>query len=1545
MNVIEEPPVSGQPADSGPSAGSGASGGAPATRGNTERPDNAAVDYVVGIGSSAGGLESLQLVVRGLPTNLRVAYVVAQHVAPQHRSLMAELLDRETDLQVLPAEDGRLLEPGRIYVTPPNADVAIRGAHLRLQQPLPGHGPKPSIDGLFLSLAREWGAHSAAVLLSGTGNDGTYGMREVQASGGLTMAQEPATAKYESMPLAAIHAGVADLVVEPGEVGHAIERLCDPSTHTDQEPRSVPTTVLRQVVVELLTSAGVDFSEYKEGTIRRQIARRMSVLQLPEESDYLTYLKSNPPEARILCQALLVSVTSFYRDPTVWESLRAELQGRWADAPPDRAIRVWVPGCATGEEVYTVAMLISEVLGRPDDLARRVKIFGTDLDETALDFARRGSYPQQALAGLPQEWRDRYFSTAGTTAAVSADLREIAVFAKHNIAADPAFLRLDMISFRNVLIYFENSLQDRVLQSLHHALRPDGLLVLGASEGVSGAQEWFRPVLAKQRVFERLAGPSIHPGRAAGFTAPGPLVPKRTRRNDQGDQLQQSLLKALSPNTIVINESDRVVQIIGDVSDFAQLPSGEFDNSLQALMRPELYPDVRTLIIQVRAAAAPRRSEPLRILGGSVQVTGTPVVTALGNLVALSFVMDPTQLPEAPEAVSPEERSEISRLKRELRSTQQALQATIEELETSNEELQATNEELVASAEELQASNEELETTNEELQATNEELGTLNQELQVRQNELGLANDDLLNIQEALSQAIIIVDPRMRVTRYSPLAVRLFGLVEADIGRPLTAVPTSVRIPELGEALADVIETRQRKTLEVNGDHASHLLHMVPYRGVGGSVKGAIMSITDVSASAEVRRGLETTLADMRGMTEGLDELIWRREGTDGAVTFINRRVLDLFGLDQESAMADPRAMDGAINADDLARIDSLTSADRSRVLRYETEVGGRTHCLEDVVHQVVERPDGSKVSMGSIREITRRSAEDAGDRSGALRAILSLPHQLTMLLDASGRVIMAGDSAGDLLGISAGELAGRSWVSVIHELDVGVASRSLAAALAGVEAPAAELDGADQRKIRLLDRGGGVRWASLNVAGLDRESEDDPAAVVSFVDVTNQHEAQQDLSRRARYDFTTGLLNRAAAIEALGTELLRQSRRNRQTAVLWLDLDGFKEVNDRYGHSAGDAVLREIAERLQGSVRRQDIVGRLGGDEFLAIITDSEHPDGIESTADRILTKLSSPISWRNQTMEVSASIGIALAPTDGATATDVLHSADTAMYAAKKTGGGTFSYFHRELNAAAERRAETRLALAKSLRNREFLPHYQPILDLSSGELWGVEALCRWVRDGQVIPAADFIAIAEETGQIRGIGQLIAERAIADLPSIKTALRRRLPAHPEPQRPRARGQRVMESLLSQLQESTVENIVVEITETALVGPQSTGLAALRALTRLGVSLAIDDFGTGFSNLAALDQTRPALIKADAGFVALAATGDQRGETLLNVTTLLAESVGATTLAEGISDPAELRAAVACGIQLGQGYGLGMPMPLSALLEWQSGLSRLLAE
>lgn len=1477
-----------------------------------------ALARVVGIGSSAGGLEALQIVLRHLRTGQRICYLIAQHVSPHHRSLMAELLDKETSLVVIPGVDGIELRPDHIYVTPPNADVTVVGNRMRLSTPVEGHGPRPSIDGLFLSLAAQWGEAAVGVLLSGTGDDGTYGMREIHAVGGLTIAQDPETAKYPAMPAAAIRAGATDLVLTPGEMGEAIATAAGSPSHI-QAP-SLPAPFLQRVIEHLRVTGAGDFSQYKSGTLLRQVARRMSVLQLNDQADYLTYLSANAVESRLLRQSILVNVTSFRRDPLAWEALANTLRERWMNHAHDHQLRIWVPGCATGEEAYTVAMMVDEILGRPEDLASRVKIFATDLDEVCLDYGRRGTYPAPAILTLPEPWQQRYFTARSAVVEVSAVLRDITVFARHNIASDPAFVRLDLVSFRNVMIYFDSALQNRVLRALHYALRPEAVLFLGASEGLAGMQDWFVPLSGKHRIFQRVAGessPSTSLVTDRVFAHPATAHPPRA---DRSSLTRDALVKVLLPSAVVVDDSERVVEIFGDASKFLSLPDGRFDDRLASLIRDDLRVEARGLVVQARASARPASAVVARAATG-ITIRALPLTTAAGGFVALSFDESDTVAEEAD--VDPET---LRRLRNELAGTREALQATIEELETSNEELQATNEEMTASAEELQASNEELETINEELQATNEELGSLNEELQVRQHELTMANEDLHNIQNALSHALVIVDRDLRITRYSPLAVRVFALVESDIGRSLSTVPTTVDTTQLQAVLLDVIVTGERRTLQLSGDGHAYVVQVVPYRTADGTIKGAILSISDFTAATS-DSGDDAVLVQVRAMTEGLDEVVWRRE-EDGRLTFINHAVFDVFGLSPDQAMSDAQAMDHAIEAMDLAAFGSLASAGRPRFLRYRVNVGGQQHEVEDFIHAVLERPDGARITIGSVRRSHAQSSLGTLNADAAVFALLSLPRHLALVIDDAGYVLAAGDNSADLLGVTASELTGRHLIGVIHEQDVGAVTR----ALADVGAAKPTVDDLFPLRVRMICRGGSVRWFEMLIKQLPQGR--NAGCLVLLADVTGDRDRALDLGRRVMFDPATGLLNRTSFIDALRVELMRQAPTGGGTGVLWLDLDGFKEINDQYGHAAGDLVLREVAERLQATCRRQDRVGRLGGDEFGVLITDCTQLEVVETTAQRIIDMMAQAIEVPAGSVVVGVSVGAGLAPQDAHTAEELLNAADAAMYLAKRGGGDRFQYYRAGLNEEAASRALLRQQLAEAIRERAFRMVYQPIIDLDDGHVWGVEALVRWQQSDRLIPAADFIPTAERTGQIRIIGRQVIEMVFDDLPEIVDLL-------PEARVcinmsvPELEDAHIVSGLLRDVPRGLLGNLAVEVTESALLGEDSQAVSAVETLNRRGVGISLDDFGIGYANFAALDRVAPQVIKTDRSFLDRAVAGFDRARSLLTAAVALSAAVGARSLAEGVSSAEHERVARAAGVDLAQGFHLGVPMQVSELAEY----------
>ncbi len=1482
--------------------------------GHEDGPATAGIDLIVGFGSSAGGLEALQSVVRHLPLGRPIAYIVAQHVSPQHRSLMAQLLDKETSLRVVFAEDGQRLEADTVYVIPPNADGVLRGDVISLVPPASGAGAKPSIDALFLSMA-DRGPRAAAVLLSGTGDDGTYGMREVRARGGLTVAQRPDTAKYEDMPNSAIRAGVVELVLDPVDIGGVLG-----TPPTDGMASDAPVGEVADEVIQQLRRDGAgDFSQYKKATIQRQIARRMAILQLPDDADYLTYVKANPSESRMLRQALLVSVTAFRRDPAAWDALRMILTDRWLEHAPQDALRIWVPGCATGEEAYTMGMLVHSVLPHADTLSNSVKIFATDLDDVALDFARHGRYPVQAIAGLPREWQEQYFQVRSGVAEVAPFLREATVFAHHDLTSDPAFIKLDLVSLRNLLIYFRASLQRRVLEVLHYALRPGGLLFLGSAEGVAGMQEHFIPLSGKFRIFERMpGGPQHTPERANVERVRTRSLRSHPPQSDTSWLVRDALVRSLSPNMVVVDSDDRVIEILGDTAEFLTLSSGPFDDRLTSLIRHDLDVDVRAALVQARATALPAQ---IMVSSGErvITIRAVPLSTPRGEFVALSYSSEP--LAESSESES--DAAITATLRQELAHTREALQATIEELETSNEELQATNEEMTASSEELQAGNEELETINEELQATNEELASLNQELQVRQRELTEVNEDLENIQNSLAHAMIMVDNEMRVTRYSPLAVRIFALVEADVGRSLAAIPGTVPTVPLLQAVAEVIRDGERRVVEVRGEANAHIVHIVPYKTAKGTTRGAILSFSDVTHTAAPTDDTDFLMRGFRAMTEGLDEVVWLR-GDDGSFSYVNRAVQDIFGISAEQAMADHTLLEGAIDPADRETFGSPSGTDRPRVMVYSVQTPAGTRRVEDVVHDVIEGAGGTKVTVGSIRMLPSPEAVSGAGSAEAVSAMLGLADQLVIVVDPQGVIVLSGQSSADMLGIAASEMVGRRLADLCHDLDAGQVMRLI------VGQP---IDSSTAHRIRLVTRGGTVRWARLRIAQIPGQEN----LLITLTDVTADRERDSDLGRKAMFDGATGLLNRATFIDALSVEMSRQKRHGGRTAVLWIDLDGFKGVNDANGHRIGDQLLWTVAERLHSVGRRQDALGRMGGDEFGVLITDADRPDAVESAAQRILDVVSEPAETDAGVVRVTASIGVALIPDDAHTVEGVLNAADAAMYAAKRSGGDRFMYYTEGMNEEAEQRADLRQRLAAALRRREFVLAYQPIIRPEDSSLWGVETLVRWNVDGGLVPAGEFIGVAEQTGQIRYIGQQVLEALAADAEDLLTILPGDARVSINLSVAELEETRNVDLLHRTVLPAYGGRLIAEVTESALLEEGSSAYAAVEGLVRAGAGLAMDDFGTGYANLSALYGMNPTVIKADQSLLENAVSGDRRQAALLQAVVALSEAVGAVALAEGVSDPSRLEVVRSFGFDLAQGFHLARPMPLAELADFVS--------
>ena len=850
--------------------------------------------FIVAIGASAGGLEALSALIAHLPTDLNVPYVILQHLSPTYRSMLAQLLGRETAMAVREIEDGTVPEPNTIYTTPPNRNLEFRDDRFLLIAPAQEVLPKPSVNTFLYSLAEARGEGVIGVVLSGTGSDGASGLRAVKASGGLTFAQDPATAKYSGMPQAAIDTDCVDWVLAPADIAREIAGIV--RTHGLIQPphqgQNSPAT-LKTLLAKVHRYTKVDFSGYKETTVWRRILRRMAANRVASLDEYIALTRKNPDELGQLCKDILISVTSFFRDGEAFVALRRALEERLATKRIGDEVRIWVPGCATGEEVYSIAILLSELLGAGrQDL--KFQPSATDTARAARNIARRGNYPGASRAGWVRGLVGVYFKPHGDTCESSRERREMVVFARQNVVQDPPFLRLDLVSCRNLLIYFQNSLQERVLDIFHYALAPAGLLFLGKSESTYQRDNLFDTVHRDQRVFRRRDAPVSKSTVVSLMMEASPphrsVVPAKPRT------LEERFLSAASsayvPPSVLINAQMELLHVFGDVSDYLGLPVGRVDFNLLNLIRKEFRTEVQTLVHQAqhkRAAVYGRQHDHDKSAGAfriAVHpIPGVEVEPLL--LIAFESVL-------VPDAARPDHFDLLpglvtKDLEDELIATREHLQTVIEELETSNEETQALNEEMQASNEELQAANEELQAANEELQSTNEELTTVNEELQIKSAELGDANADLESIQSSVDYAIVVAGEQQRLLRYNDTAARLFGLSPARVGNSLRDVLAGHRMSAVLTSIDEVIRTRRPLERQLTEGGCHYLLRASPRMTAQGDVRGCVLSLLDETPLFEVQRELRDKEQRLMSIMTFSTTLISVKD-TSGRYEFVNPR-------------------------------------------------------------------------------------------------------------------------------------------------------------------------------------------------------------------------------------------------------------------------------------------------------------------------------------------------------------------------------------------------------------------------------------------------------------------------------------------------------------------------------------------------------------------------------------------------------------------------------------------------------------------------------
>jgi two-component system CheB/CheR fusion protein len=793
-----------------------------------------------------------------------MAYVLVQHLDPSHESILPDLLARDTAAPIVLASDGLAIKEGHVYVIPPNVSMTLADGHLRLRPRREEERPHLPIDEFLISLAEVQQNNAVGIVLSGTGSDGARGIESIKGEGGITFAQEPADARWDSMPRAAIATACVDFIMPAADIGH---RLTDIGRHRlMQRPgdKGESTTGhLKSILQALRKHSGVDFSHYKEATVQRRVLRRMVLQRVESIGAYAALVQREPDELDALYNDLLIQVTRFFRDREAFEALQREVFPRIIAAhKPGSCIRVWVPGCSTGEEAYSIAIGLMEALG-DDALATSLQIFATDISERSIAKARAALYPESIAADISEERLRRFFvKEDGGAYRVAKLIRDQCVFARHNLTADPPFSQLDLISCRNVLIYLQASLHPRVYNVFHYALKPGGFLLLGSAETAANVPDLFGAVNSSQRIYQRREGRS-HPsllsfGRnlAPRATSPPRRAPSELDVERHADQI---VLGSHAPSGVVIDEQNRVLQFRGRTALYLEPPTGSATFDLLKMVRTELLADLRDVLNEARTQGMRASTESMRISGAEhapVRVEVTPFRLNESDqqyfLVLFEEVEGRPAPTEAtlPASGNPDRR--IAELQQRLEAYERYGRAIQQEHEAIVHDLRAANEEIESSNEELQSTNEELETAKEELQSVNEELTTLNDELRDRNAELGVLNDDLKNLFANVHIPVILVGNDLRIRRFNSAADRIANLVSTDVGRRLDEIRLHVDAPDLAEQTQFVIDSLEPKEQELK-DKSGRWFGMTirPYRSAGHRIDGAVIVFHDIHAAKQ----------------------------------------------------------------------------------------------------------------------------------------------------------------------------------------------------------------------------------------------------------------------------------------------------------------------------------------------------------------------------------------------------------------------------------------------------------------------------------------------------------------------------------------------------------------------------------------------------------------------------------------------------------------------------------------------------------------------
>lgn len=998
-------------------------------------PTSAAQDSdgfpIVGIGASAGGLEALERLFAHMPADSGMAFIVIQHLSPDFRSLMDELLARHTRIPILKVENGMSVAPNTIYLMPPKTEMIISGGKLLLTDKEPSSNLSLPIDLFFRSLAEDIGSRAVGVVLSGTGSDGSRGVRAIHEAGGLVIAQSEETSKFDGMPRSTIETGMVDFVLSPEEIPQTLVKFSQQALGIEaaaDERIATAAENLNSVFNLLRKACGIDFTHYKPNMVSRRIERRLLFNQSLDLAGYIRQLETDPAELNALYKDLLIGVTRFFRDTAAFDRLEKDvLPALISRIPENQEIRVWVAGCATGEEAYSLAIVLSEQL-RLLQRENPLKIFATDVHRESLEFAGAGKFPEASIAGIPPARLERYFIKQGNNYQVIPDLRKAVVFAPHNVIRDAPFTKLDLISCRNLLIYLQPAAQRKALSLFHFGLKPQGVLLLGPSESPGELSEEYEVLDPHWKVYRKRRDVRLVNDLPIATSPYAPLtsLPRSSLRagsptDSEWPRISELLLNEVMPPSILLDEQHKVLHSFGGAGKYLAIRDGRHSNDVLTLVSGELKLAIGSLLQRVSHEKGPVSFGPIRVGEGTEQqwiiVSARPILVDRPRTL-LTFAPQPKSAAVAArEPVSIDGPAEQHRelLENELRYTRENLQATVEELETANEELQATNEELVAS-------NEELQSTNEELHSVNEELYTVNAEYQRKIVELTELTDDIENLLRTTEVGVIFLDRELRIRRFTPQITTVFPLQPQDVGRRLDEFSGAIRCDDLLRNVASVLVDGVRHESEVeDGQARSYLLRILPYLTKAGT-EGVVLTLVDISTLKRT----EAHLARLSSLVENSDEAIVSRD-LDGRIISCNKAAVKLYQYSAEELFG--KSVDSLASPEDavglqeiwrkVCREGSISHVESKRLRKDGTGVE------VSLTLAPIRDAHGAIVGVSDIsHEITQR--KHAERQLARLALVANRTDNLVVITDSAGKIEWVNDAFSRLTEYPLNEVVGR---------------------------------------------------------------------------------------------------------------------------------------------------------------------------------------------------------------------------------------------------------------------------------------------------------------------------------------------------------------------------------------------------------------------------------------------------------------------------------------------------------------------------------------